>query len=190
MRQEWKREFGTLLPQAGQLRERLSERWCRIHSLPDSKRYPENAAEREQLLRRQLAVANDVLGPAAPCFAYCCRYARKEGEPSRESVAGLSGVAFAELWRATEPTGLGEDPGAADTVAVLGAVIDWNPSLMRPVLLAIAEDQDRLLFLSQTTHRIFAPYDGGVDVILRDGREVEQFRQRFAPWLSPRPDGL
>ncbi len=38
--------------------------------------------------------------------------------------------------------------------------------------------------------RIFAPYDGGVDVILKDAKERDEFKAKYKDWLSRHPEGL
>jgi hypothetical protein len=59
------------------------------------------------------------------------------------------------------------------------------------VLLCAADDRVTNLFIvSIERKRIFAPYDGGVDVVLRDFAEREEFKSRYANWLSKRSDGL
>ena len=38
--------------------------------------------------------------------------------------------------------------------------------------------------------RIFAPYDGGVDAILKDAEERDEFKSKYKGWLSSHPQGL
>jgi hypothetical protein len=42
----------------------------------------------------------------------------------------------------------------------------------------------------ERTTEVFAPYDGGVDLIFSNVERRDQYRQRFSAWLSARPDGL
>jgi hypothetical protein len=37
---------------------------------------------------------------------------------------------------------------------------------------------------------LIAPYDGGVDVILKDLHSCSVFKKKFKDWLSKREDGL
>lgn len=48
----WTDEFGDNLPVASELKWKFEQRWFRIHTLPDSKRYPDNESEYDEILRR------------------------------------------------------------------------------------------------------------------------------------------
>src|SRR5712671_5847453 len=53
--------FNNCPPVGFMLRDTHGDRWLRIHSLPDSKRYPDNQQESDELLHRHLKVAQFVL---------------------------------------------------------------------------------------------------------------------------------
>ena len=55
---EWQRWFPGCEPIAYHMRDAFSDRWVRFHSLPGSKRYPEDAAEYATVLERH----NVILG--------------------------------------------------------------------------------------------------------------------------------
>ena len=77
-----------------------------------------------------------------------------------------------------------------EPVAVLAVHTRWSESRWARVLRAIADDQERAMWVHARTGEVFAPYDGGVDVIFSSGERRDLYRQRFSAWLSPRPDGL
>jgi len=58
----WKAHLGDLAPVGHLMRVALPDRWLRIHSLPDSKRYAETADEYAELLRRHNEVVSEILG--------------------------------------------------------------------------------------------------------------------------------
>jgi hypothetical protein len=45
-------------------------------------------------------------------------------------------------------------------------------------------------FLSFEKNVIVAPYDGGVDCILKDVETRDYFKNKYKAWLSKREDGL
>jgi hypothetical protein len=63
----WRTHFGDCPPAGFLLHETFPERWMRIHSLPDSKRYADTARELTALLARHNTVATDVLGDGSRC---------------------------------------------------------------------------------------------------------------------------
>lgn len=58
----WEKMFPLSPPVSHILRVAYPERWFRIHSLPESKRYPEDDAEWTILLARQNCLVEDLLG--------------------------------------------------------------------------------------------------------------------------------
>ncbi len=48
----------------------------------------------------------------------------------------------------------------------------------------------RAMWVHSSTGEVFAPYDGGVDVVFSSVERRDLHRQRFSAWLSSRPDGL
>jgi hypothetical protein len=64
----WSRTVGEVPPLGWLLRDLLHERWLRIHTLPDAKRYAETEPEHDEVLRRQNSVAGEILGNREPCW--------------------------------------------------------------------------------------------------------------------------
>jgi hypothetical protein len=58
----WASNYPRAAPLGYLVRQLYPERWFRIHSLPDSKRYPETEAELQLLLERQFTLIHDVFG--------------------------------------------------------------------------------------------------------------------------------
>ncbi|MEM6989663.1 MAG: hypothetical protein AAF721_04175 [Myxococcota bacterium] len=66
----------------------------------------------------------------------------------------------------------------------------WNLATDRQLLLAVAEDELRVLWMDTASGEVFAPYDGGVDAIASDNARRNSLKSKFSAWLSARPDGL
>lgn len=172
----WTERFGDVLPLGYSLRTAFPDRWFRIHSLPNSKRYPNDEEERSVLLARQEQLAVHLLAPKEPCFVVTPHY----GELALGAKQEL--VRFPNLTFSCELRGNGgiEEPD----IACLVAEALWDATAIKPALLAIANDQLRALWINRTTNAIFAPYDGGVDVVL------ESRARRDLLSGSPSPAGL
>ncbi|MCU1290454.1 MAG: hypothetical protein JWN60_2683, partial [Acidobacteria bacterium] len=66
-----------------------------------------------------------------------------------------------------------------------------KPGSLDDVLLCVANEQIYNFFVVSCEHgRIFAPYDGGVDVILENTEERDEFKAKYKDWLSLHPSGL
>ncbi len=60
--QFWQSQFNGFVPEADNLKYEFKNRWVRFHSLPESKRYPENEQEYLEILRRHNVVLQDLCG--------------------------------------------------------------------------------------------------------------------------------
>ena len=58
----WNKEYPGSYPINHELKWIYPDRWFRIHSLPDSKRYAESADEYKIILERQNQLINDLIG--------------------------------------------------------------------------------------------------------------------------------
>jgi hypothetical protein len=191
----WQRNFPDCPPVSYLFKWRLADRWFRFHSLPESKRYAENDAEREELLVRQNAVLLDVIGEGRGCVLVVGDYSESPGELINGSrcpiLAGYITHALPALSKqGFDPEPLNEGESPIYLRLACGTHILHRGSLDE-ILLCVADDRITNFFvISFERNRIFAPYDGGVDVVLGDSAERNEFKSRYAKWLSEHPDGL
>jgi hypothetical protein len=180
----WAERFGEALPAGHALRKAYPDRWVRFHSLPESKRYAENKDEREEILRRQRLIAAAVLGDGA-CYAVTGHYLPCALGTGHE-IPELPGHRFVCELHGRFDDAL-DDGG---DVSFLVTTLRWDPAGMRDLLLAIANDEVRVLWIAIATGEVFAPYDGGGDCILATRERRDELRARHAGWLSALPSGL
>jgi hypothetical protein len=171
-------EYQNAFPLAFIMRQRFPDLWLRIHSLPESKRYPDSEEERAIILKRYTSFGTALLGKGSPCFIIRARMNATEPDE-----AWRGSFSWTHLQRVEESD---EDfwfSWRTDTV--------WQPEAFRDLLLDIADDRERqVLFLSKTTDCVFAPYDGGADGFSHNAALIRRLREEFSPWRSQRTDGL
>ena len=174
----WKENFG-IEPEAHRLREILSHRWFRIHTLPNSKRYPENAVEFAIILARHNAVLSALLESEQAVMVLTTRYSAND-DPSLFPEGSWHWTTYFE------------DPDDERWHwPIYARRIDWRPGILDSVLRLVAQDKTRNLMVLGIQSRVaYHPYDGGGDVIARDAHHRETLRERFCQWLSPYPRGL
>jgi hypothetical protein len=185
----WRSHYGDCPPVGFLLRETFPDRWFRIHSLPDSRRYANTAREMSSLLSRHNAVLSDLMGENGSCVVVANpAYARVRGRPprSRRQLAQLG------LQPLIVVTGDGSaDPAAGWSIPLSSAHLTWQPNAIDDIIADVANNVvGPLLIVSDITGRVYAPYDGGADLFLASGGERDEFRERYAQWLSPHPSGL
>ncbi|MDE1995999.1 MAG: hypothetical protein KGI75_26110 [Rhizobiaceae bacterium] len=174
---EWSSFHANRKPLGWMLRSDMSLGWVRFHSLPNSKRYAENETEEGIILSRAYSLANATLGMNASCWQIECR--KEELNPPYWDLA-VSGTAA---------TTFVDDDETQWCAHVLETI--WRQGTLDSILLAIADDgTGPTMWMDRKTGRIFAPYDGGFDLLVSSPEEVNQLRMSFGDWLSDHPEGL
>ena len=178
--EDWLRlHYGPTPPIGYCLRSDHDHRWLRLHSLPGSKRYAGDDAERAEVRHRARTAASHVLPADGPVWLVTHRYTNTESPPA---VPPLD----------FEPAGsyvhdlLGDAPMLA-----YAAQTSWPHDGFDALIDAIAADVATAVWFSADTGEAFAPYDGGIDLILSSHGRARSLRTAFpSHWFSPRADGL
>ncbi|WP_052336746.1 DUF3885 domain-containing protein [Nocardioides alkalitolerans] len=182
----WADRYPGGRPVGYELRDRLRSRWVRFHSLPESKRYPESAAERAEVVRRHRDVLADLHAADGELVVVLGSWSPRPRPRVRERPAF-----------ALEPTSWrsfvhDRDAGGRDwwthlfvaLAPAAGAAID-------DLLLLVADELDADVILTDSTLAwLYHPYDGGADVIAASVEERAALADRHASWVAPRVDGL
>jgi len=183
----WTAEFAEIAPIGHALRVRLHEKWVRFHSLPESKRYAEDVAEHVELLKRHLAVANELFEMGERVYLFRSRFEeRKLKGRRRHQVAGRQ--LREEMVRL--PTGLAEDGDDAEHYCVRALVTAWIPDFFNILTRQVADwEESGIALVSPSSKNIYCPYDGGMDVFVYS-QSPSSLESKFRSWMSNRVDGL
>lgn len=162
------------------LRVEYPGRWLRIYSLPDEKRYADTPIEYSTLLTRHNAVATAVLGIGAKCLLIV---GRPEGDPQwqseRQTLPGIKETTFALFQSVSD-----EDEPVQTAMNFWCAPVRWHPERFDELLRAVADDEEEfIVFASLQSGEIYAPYDGGADLILQSSTRCDELKQKFGAWL-------
>ena len=177
---QWKTTRCECPPVGHVLRMAFPARWLRIHNLPQSKRYPETAAEEQEVLHRNNVVASALLGAGTECLAIVT-----EWEP-------LQRFASWHLAETPPPWSLDDDlREELATASFRWRTLRWRPGDFDSEILARARDKvGSLIVFSPPTGNVYCPYDGGADLILAEPADAKAFQRLFAAWRSSLPSGL
>lgn len=183
----WTSKFPDIAPVGHVLRWHLKNRWSRFHSLPESKRYAEDASECAEILRRHLAVGHALFEVGEQLFLFRSRLGeRKLKGRKRHQVAGRQlRDKVLKL-----PAGLPEDGENSDLYFVRALVTTWVPDFFEVMTRQVADWQETgITLVSPATMNIYSPYDGGLDVFAFTV-PPSSLDAQFPSWLSGRADRL
>lgn len=185
----WSSAFPNALPISHLLKHQISDKWFRIHSLPESKRYAESAEEYEVILSRQNEVATDILGENAKIYIVTGEF---DWETNQAHVVhyddALKGYDFCII---TAIDLFKFDPNEYEegqTYTPAFAETTWARHKHDDLLLEVAKDRSRAFFVSFEKNSIFAPYDGGADFVVKDEITREYYKNKYKAYLSDRED--
>lgn len=192
MLEDWGRAFPGCEPLAYRMRGRLPARWVRFHSLPDSKRYPDDEDEFAVILGRQNRILGELLGPGTQAVLLTTSCIGPSGVEAGDDERLLREIdPDAKPWRSLAMHELEEDFIAPTYWHVLASEWTWRPGAFDPVFRSAAMNQIvNVMILPPDCRWLFLPYDGGVDLILESSAERDRIRAAYAGWSSSRLDGL
>lgn len=188
----WTLNYPDTVPISYLFKHDFTDRWFRIHSLPESKRYAENDAEWEILLSRQNEIITDLFGVDTPILLVTGEYnwgdQREIHITDKEEI--FKSFKFIRLDNIDLYKIDSEQYDEPDIYRPAFATTIWNLNYHDNLLREIAKENIRAFFVSFNKNVIVAPYDGGVDFVLKDGLTKENYKNKYRQWLSVREDGL
>jgi hypothetical protein len=176
----WERRWSGALPISWMLKLDLSETWVRFHSLPGSKRYADSDDEYEILLARHHQVLGELRDGSGRDLLLIRARADAGGRFSASKDFRLA-ARTTPLWQ----TFLDRDDSAGDPVRWYIFVDRIAPTreALDPLLRRIADDEDRAILTNDQLDWLYAPYDGGADVIVGTVNRRDQLRTLYTDWL-------
>ena len=170
----------------------FSDRSFRIHSLPQSKRYPDNEKDWEILLSRQNEIVTDLLGLDTNVMLVAGEYNwgknRKIHITTEEEV--FKEYSFTQLDSIDLFKLNSEEYDNDEIYRNAFAETTWKPKKHDNLLREIAIDNIKAFFVNFEKKILIAPYDGGIDFILKDSLTRDFYKNKYQQWLSEHKDGL
>ena len=184
----WNKEFNGSSPEADNLKHVYKNRWVRFHSLPESKRYPENEDEFLEVFRRHNIVLQELCGNENKVLVILPEYSENrlptKPEPELSSIFSMS-VPWCTLQQ-HEDDEEHEFYWHLHVTEVEYSGCEFN-SLFRMVA---NEEVSNVMIISISNSMVFHPYDGGADIILESAEKRNQLKDNHNEWLSKHKDGF
>jgi hypothetical protein len=188
----WSLNYPDTVPISYLFKHNYSDSWFRIHSLPESKRYAENEAEWEILLTRQNEIITDLFGFDTPILIVTGEYSwdAKTAFHITDEEEIFKPFAFIRLDSINLHIVDKEQYDETNIYTPSFAQTIWKPNYHDKLLREIATDNVRVFFVSFDKKVIIAPYDGGVDFVLKDSLTRDFYKKKYRQYLSEREDGM
>jgi hypothetical protein len=159
-----------------------TDRWLRIHSQPDSKRYAETDDEWETLLNTQNNILDDVFNDNEKFYLFTGSLSSNtfnivEGSEIKHQCLQnfkFSAMELVDLHAVTKEY-YAEDIFYTPVFTAL----QYTSKGYNNILKSIANDELRVFFLNPKTKTIFAPYNGGVDIIYANTEIKNEYKLKY-----------
>lgn len=191
-KKRWSLNYSDTAPISYLFKCEHPDRWFRIHSLPNAQRYAHNNREWEILLTRQNEIVTDLLGLDAKVLLVTGEF--NCGDENDIHITDKEEVLKVYSFTLLDHIDLFKlDSGQYDKTDIYKpafAETIWQLNKHDKLLAAIANDSLSAFFVSFDKNIIAAPYDGGVDIVLKDNSTKDFYKNKYRQWLSEREDGL
>ncbi len=186
----WDTNFGLCPPIGYLLRQTYHDRWFRIHSLPDSKRYAETEDEYREILRRHNTLIGDLLDGNSEFLLLMTEGSFDKNPVPVTDWGMLEDIHPQPVFSiAKHEFEEGDDTPWYWHIWINHTV--WRMNCLDPLLRKAADWQIvNMGVVNVERTRLYFPYDGGGDVILNSQVERDRMQKRFTDWLSKHPLGL
>ncbi|WP_307871515.1 hypothetical protein [Micromonospora sp. M61] len=161
----------------------------RFHSLPGSKRYPDNESEYAILLDRHYTTLSE-LDPGAALLVVTSEWTESPATTPQMWPRRSEVTPSAWHWQTLleEPE---EEPEYRSYTQLYAETIPWRQDAIDVLLRAVADDELANVLLAPTDLRwLYHPYDGGADVILPTREQRDALKANHQDWLSELASGL
>jgi hypothetical protein len=185
----WKRNYSGIPPRGEFLRKAFFKtRWFRIHSFDDGHRGVLAKRQRKQLLKRHNQLINEWLKEGQPYVLLLgCFDSELQGFRGQTFKDALS-ISTDKNWKDCALQLHKLEEGELYHTFIVEKI--WTQGSLDNLLLKVATEELELLLIIRKQKCIIAPYEGGIDVIVRSEQQREFFRNRYKDWLSTHPLGL
>lgn len=186
----WDLKYWKCEPVPHLLRTVYPERWVRFHSLPESKRYPENEDEYLTILDRHNTVLAELAMPDERLIFVSTGFSDSR-EAVREDELLNSLDRGAQPWLTMLDHDFGEEANLQHYSHAFMSRWTWKAGVFDKILRRVADwEIATVMILSTKNDWVFHPYDGGADVILATTEQRDRLKSKFEMWLSYREDGM
>lgn len=190
MLDNWHERFPNCEPVSHWMRTAFRDRWVRFHSLPESKRYPEDESEYQIALQRHNCILWELLEGERDVVLLTTGYSETP-EPVR-SYDELSTLdPNAKPWQTIAKHNVSSDFADPTYWHVFASALEWESSLFNPLIRLVADDVvANVMVVHPECRWLLHPYDGGMDVIAETPAAKGRLRAAHKDWLSALASGM
>ena len=186
----WNVSFPNSYPINYKLKNLFPDRWFRIHSLPNAKRFAKTAEEVKEVKNRQNKLIDGLIGNNKQYFFLISSYEAVPKFPTGyDELIKISDFVQLESLPLHEIFPEEYDEPIYLCLAVKQKI--WVKNSLDKVLISVSRDEvENVLLIDFDNSCVICPYDGGMDLILKNETMRDLYSRKYSHWISTRSDGL
>lgn len=189
IRSFWDEHFPGCPPVGYLFKHKYPELWFRIHTLPESKRYPANRDEYQEIIRRHNTLCLDLFSKSESIYLLLTQSSITKKAISPKYINRKQFSVYHMISLSMQDIDPDNDPGFF--YHIWSFYFHWEPGFLDGLFKKVADDEIYNLILVDThSHHLYYPYDGGADILLASSAERDSYKIKYRTWLSAREDGL
>lgn len=184
----WNELIPNFLPLSHELKNQFNERWLRIHTLPESKRYPDNESEYKEILKRHNLILSDLLEENNSLIFLSFGYGLNENSIEKDNL--LVKLGFQEnFWMSINVSDDSDEESYFWNVFY--DEIKFSENSLNNIFRLIDDEEIRdIMLFSIEKNFVYHPYDGGADIIFKNSKLRDKYKEEYKTWVSNHPQGL
>ena len=194
----WSATYPLTVPLPYKMRVDYSSRWFRIHSLPESQRYPSTDEELGIILYRQNTMITDLVGVKSDLLLITGEYDYNPSNSTQGQFLNdgsfshleLTKLKHIELDKLVPNPHLPDENRPGEVYNLFVAEVSWQYGAHDSILKDIANWVTTAMFISVAANCVIAPYDGGMDILVKDTATRDRYKEKYGDWLSKGEAGL
>jgi hypothetical protein len=185
----WDEHFPGCPPVGYLFKQRFPDLWFRIHTLQESKRYPNNWDEYQEIFRRHNTLCSDLFSKSESIYLLLTQgsvtkkvISPKYIDRNIFSIRHMTSISTQEIEA---------EDDSQYFFHIWSFNFHWEYGFLDELFKKVANEEIRNLILIDThSHRLYYPYDGGADIICASSVERDSYEIKYRTWLPDRQDGL
>ncbi len=169
----WEKNYPETPPINYFFQQKLHDRWLRIHSLHQSKRYANTKEEWDELFLRQHTVINDLI---------------PHNTEIQVVINFIEIDSFLFKLYDFENIGVFVDSENETVFQSFCFKTNWQTNCLDQLLKEVANDNVRAFIIGPNC--LISPYDGGMNIIYQNTEIRDFHKNKYKAWLSKRADGF
>lgn len=186
----WNEHFPDCPPISHRMKNVFPNRWVRFHSLPESKRYPDNDKEYAGLLFRHNQIMTELTTPDQRVVLLSTS-GSDSPSPVRDDSHWNEIDPGGRWWQSLAMHELNSDfAGSPYYWHLFASDWIWKPGTFDQVIRMVADAVFwNVMIVSHDGSWLMHPYDGGMDIITETTDIRNHLKAKHAEWLSLFPGG-